>query len=187
MQSKHGDDFRPEDVETLQSMANQVAIAISNAQLFEQMNSTLEELSQLNKNYIISGWTGRTKSQNLEATVRQPIVGSTENLNELKIPMTLRDENIGQIFLETDQDWSNEDQAWVEALATQVAFSLENARLVEDSQQSALRERISASIVQKLWSSNSVDSILQTVVRELGRALDASEATIELKMDNKKG
>jgi GAF domain-containing protein len=71
----------------------------------------------------------------------------------------------------------------VEALATQIAISLENARLVEESQQSALRERLSASIVQKLWSSSSIDSILQTAIRELGQALEASEATIELKME----
>jgi hypothetical protein len=37
--------------------------------------------------------------------------------------------------------------------------------------------------VQKIWASNSIDSILQTAVRELGRALEASEATIELKID----
>jgi GAF domain-containing protein len=72
----------------------------------------------------------------------------------------------------------------VEALSTQVAISLENARLLEESQQSALRERLSASIVQKIWASGSIDSILQTAIRELGRALEASEATIELKTED---
>ena len=58
-----------------------------------------------------------------------------------------------------------------------------NARLFEESQQSALRERLSASIIQKIWSSNNIEGILQTAVREIGRALDASEAAIELKLE----
>ena len=71
----------------------------------------------------------------------------------------------------------------MEALATQLAVSLENARLLEESQQSALRERLSASIVQKLWGAGSVENILQTAARELGRALEASESVIELKVE----
>ncbi len=183
VQSTQESAFGPEDISTLQSMASQVAIAISNAQLFEQMNEALEELSQLNRSYISSAWTGRVAGQQIEASARQTGAGNDEDIQEFHVEMKLRDENIGKITLEKTGEWSEEDQAWVEALADQVAYSLENARLVEDSQQSALRERITSSIIQKLWSASSIENILQTTVRELARALDASEATIEIKME----
>jgi GAF domain-containing protein len=47
----------------------------------------------------------------------------------------------------------------------------------------ALRERLTAEITGKIWSSPNTDTILQTAIKELGRALRADEATIELKLD----
>ena len=60
---------------------------------------------------------------------------------------------------------------------------MENARLLEESRQVALRERLTAEITGKVWSSPNTEFILQTAIKELGRALRADEATIELKMD----
>jgi GAF domain-containing protein len=183
VQSTREADFNPDDISVLQGMTNQVAIAIENARLFKEMDATLEELRQSNRQYVVSAWSDKLKGNVMEYTTRTPLAVGNEPGKEVQINLNLRDQNIGYIRLETDAEWTPEDQSWVEALATQVAISLENSRLLEESQQSALRERLSASIVQKIWSSNSIDSILQTAVRELGRALEASEATIELKIE----
>jgi GAF domain-containing protein len=183
VQSTREADFKPDDIATLQAMANQVAIAIENARLFKEMDLTLDELRQSNRQYVVSAWTDKLKGKVLEYTAKTGIASSNEPSNRVEINLNLRDQNIGQIRLETEEEWTQEDQVWVEALATQVAISLENARLLEESQQAALRERLSASIVQKIWSSNSIDNILQTAVRELGRALEVSEASIELKLE----
>jgi GAF domain-containing protein/HAMP domain-containing protein len=185
VQSTREADFKPDNIVTLQSMANQVAIAFENARLFKEMDQTLEELRLVNRQYVVSAWSDKLKTNKLEYSTRTPGLDETAEteIKEVEVGLNLRDEKIGQIRLETSGEWSQEDQAWVEALATQVAISLENARLIEESQQSALRERLSASIIQKLWSSNSIDSILQTAVRELGRALEASEVAIELNVE----
>ena len=176
-------DFTPDDISTLQGMTNQVAIAIENARLFKEMDETLEELRQANRQYVVTSWSQKLRGEKLqfEAKTFAPTDGA--DVQDIEIGLNLRDQNIGYIRLQTENEWNQEDQSWVESLATQVAISLENARLIEESQESALRERLSASIVQKIWASNSIDNILQTAVRELGRALEASEATIELKID----
>jgi GAF domain-containing protein/HAMP domain-containing protein len=185
VQSIREADFKPDNIATLQSMANQVAIAIENARIFKEMDQTLEELRLVNREFVVSSWSDMLKGSTFEYSSHVPGTEKSTDaeIKEIEVGLNLRDEKIGQIRLETSGDWDQEDQAWVEALATQVAISLENARLVEESQQSALRERLSASIIQKLWASNSIDSILQTAVRELGHALEASEATIELNME----
>jgi GAF domain-containing protein/HAMP domain-containing protein len=183
VQSQREADFTSDDISTLQGMTNQVAIAIENARLFKEMDETLEELRQANRQYVVTSWSQKLKGEKLEFSTKTLASANGAEVQEVEVGLNLRDQNIGYIRLHTDNEWNQEDQSWVESLATQVAVSLENARLLEASQESALRERLSASIVQKIWASNSIDSILQTAVRELGRALEASEATIELKID----
>ncbi len=182
VQSIREADFKTDDIATLQNLANQVAISIENARLFREMEEALNELRQSNRQYISSAWEEKLQAGKLEYSVKSHLVPSTEETKDIAVNLNLRDQPIGYIQMQVDGEWSQEDQAWVESLATQVAVSLENARLVEESNQSALRERLSTSIIQKLWSTPSIDGILQTAARELGRALEASEATIELKM-----
>lgn len=185
VQSLRESDFMEEDITTLQSMANQVAIALENARLFREMNESLEELRQSNQEFVTTAWQDKLKSGKLEHTTinNQAQLQDSESIQEILVPLNLREQSIGQIALEISQEWGEEDQAWVEALATQVAISLENSRLLEESQETALRERLSASIVQKVWSSSNVDTIIQMAVRELARSLDAAEVKIELKTD----
>jgi GAF domain-containing protein len=85
----------------------------------------------------------------------------------------------------TNEDWTPEQRNLIESIATQAALALENARLVEESQSAAAREKLANEITAKIWSSTSVDAILQTTIRELGRALEATEATIEIKVEER--
>jgi hypothetical protein len=68
----------------------------------------------------------------------------------------------------------------VESVATQTAIALENARLTEEGREQANLERTVAEITTKIWSANTIDGILHTAAKEIGRALNLSEATIEL-------
>jgi hypothetical protein len=40
-----------------------------------------------------------------------------------------------------------------------------------------------AEINSKIWASATIDGVLQTVIKELGRRLNASSATIELNIE----
>jgi GAF domain-containing protein len=113
-------------------------------------------------------------------------IGETNTANTQKImaPINLRDQIIGQIDLEGTGDWTNDQKNLVDAVATQAAIALENARLVNESRQIAVRERMLAEINSRIWASTTIDSVLQIAIKELGRRLDASSASIELKMDD---
>ncbi len=185
VQSRQTNAFKDTDIETLQGMANQVAIALENARLFKETREGLEELRTIHQQYITSAWIDKMRSSKLEAQAELP--GSelaSGSVNTISVPLMLREQKLGEITLESDGDWSSEDKVLIEAVATQVAISLENARLIEDSQQSALRERLAAEITEKIWLSSSIDGILQTAVRELGRSLEASDATIRLSLND---
>lgn len=179
VQSTKQSAFTQRDIETLQNMANQVAVAIENAHLFQETRARLEELQAAQRQYLQEAWTSIALQENTEYTLGE----LTEQESKLNVNLTLRDQIIGEISLAGDTSWSTEERAWIEAVATQAAIALENARLLDQSQKNAAYEKMIAEITSKIWSSSSIDGILQTSIRELGRALNAIEAVIELGTD----
>ena len=174
--------FSEQDIDTLQNMANQVAISLDNARLFQETHQSLNEMRNIQKQYLREAW--------IESNLPQGGVilavgenSAIEENNSMDVPITLREQIIGQLTLESEDTLSAEDKNWIQSIATQTALALENARLLNESQSIAMREKFVTEITNKIWASTSMDSVLQTTVRELGQILDATEATIELHID----
>ncbi len=185
VQSMKEADFTPQVIETMQNMAGQVAIALENARLFQKAQQVIKEMRAVQQQYLMEGWQGFTKdNDDLEYAVGDDI---RENQKAIEVAISLRDQVMGQITLEGNEEWTTEQQSLIDAVAKQAAIALENARLVSESRQAAGRERMLAEINSKIWSAATIDSILQTVVKELGRRLDASHATIELNVEDLMG
>jgi GAF domain-containing protein/HAMP domain-containing protein len=182
VQSTKSADFGVDVIETMQNMAGQVAVALENARLFQEAQQSIAELRSIQKQYLFEGWTSiKSYSEDLEYSIGEP----SESANQvMKSPINLRDQLLGQITLEGRDEWTPEQQSLVDAVTTQAAVALENARLVSESRQIALRERALTEINSKVWSTPTIDGILQTVVRELGRRLDVANASIELSLDD---
>ena len=181
VQSTREADFGPQDIETMRNMAGQVAIALENARLFQEAQQVIRELRTVQQQYLLEGWSGFSEdNERLEYRIGDE---DDENARKLEVPISLRDQVLGQIMLEGQREWTPDQQSLVDAVATQAAIALENARLVSESRQIALRERMVAEINSKIWASATIDGVLQTVIKELGRRLNASSATIELNID----
>ena len=181
VQSTREADFGPQVIETMRNMASQVAIALENARLFQEAQQVIRELRTVQQQYLLEGW-GVFSEDNEKLEYR--IGDEEENSRTLEAPISLRDQVLGQIMLEGQHEWTPDQQSLVDAVATQAAIALENARLVSESRQLALRERMVAEINSKIWSSATIDGVLQTTIKELGRRLNASTATIELNIDS---
>lgn len=182
VQSTKSADFGVDVIETMQNMAGQVAVALENARLFQEARQSIAELRSIQKQYLFEGWTSiKSYSEDLEYGIGEP----SDSANQVMASsINLRDQVLGQITLEGRDEWTPEQQSLVDAVTTQAAIALENARLVAESRQIALRERALTEINSKVWSTPTIDGILQTVVRELGRRLDVSNASIELSLDD---
>lgn len=182
IQSMKEADFTPQVIETMQNMSGQVAIALENARLFQEAQQVIKEMRAVQQQYLMEGWQGFTSDNNeLEYAVGDEF---RENAKVIEVPISLRDQILGEIMLEGNEEWTVDQQSLVDAVAKQAAIALENARLVSETRQTAVRERMLAEINSKIWSAATIDSILQTTVKELGRRLDASQATIELNLDD---
>jgi len=184
IQSTRMADFEVQVIETVQNMAVQVAIALENARLFQETESRIKEMRVIQQQYLLEGWSSLAIGRDeLEYAIGD---ANEANVQKIDASINLRDQIIGQITLEGAGEWSTEQKNLVDAVATQAAIALENARLVNESRQIAIRERMLAEINSKIWTSNTIDAVLQNAIKELGRRLDASSATIELNLDDSK-
>jgi GAF domain-containing protein len=101
----------------------------------------------------------------------------------LVAPITLHGEVIGVLGLHEAKDgrqWTADEIAVVEAVADQMSLAIENARLLEETQQRAERERLVAGITTRVRASVELEGIMRAAVQELGAALGADRAFIRL-------
>ena len=179
MHSTKENAFSQQDVDAYQNMANQITIALENSRLFSEAQQSLSEMNATQQQYLQSAWLSLESDQKLEYEVGDNEVSTNP---QIEVPLSLRDQIIGRINMASSDEWTTEQKNLIESIAAQAALALENARLVEESQSIAARERLVNDITSKVWASTTIDAILQTTVRELGRMLEAAEVNIEVSM-----
>lgn len=211
VQSTEENAFSSDDVDALQVLADQVAMAIYNTQLLEQLQETIEIERRAFGEISRQGWKALLKKKEsgykstpagIIPTDNQPEQIGKEALSSGRIvvgdkplpgsgyPLAIPIKIAGDFpiaVLETSKPtkngpWTNNEIEFLESIIEQISVTLENARLFEETQRLANRERIVADVAGKVWASQDVDSILQTTVQELGRALNASSGNIRLSL-----
>lgn len=111
---------------------------------------------------------------------------NTDSGIQIALPIKVRGEVIGAFGFggEALNDLSDDDIALVEAVIDRVGLALENMRLVEQTARRAEYEQIVNEITAKIVGSTDVNFILQTTVRELGRALRAPQTSVQLRRES---
>jgi len=154
--------FTNADVAILQTMADQLALAIDNARLLEESQRALRELQATYGEYARSAWAGMDElpgfeydqvavkpvdaeadmllNQALGAGQAEAVVVSDDGHSTLVAPLRLRDQVIGAVALQgaaERRQWSQDDIHLVETVGEQVALALEGARLFEETHRRA--------------------------------------------------
>jgi PAS domain S-box-containing protein len=199
-----------EDQVVLLGLAGQTASAIQSTSLSEQTQAALEEAEAIQRRYVREQWAEyvparaapsyeRTQSgvtplgdavppEVEQAMVRREVVvhsdtGDGAGQAALVAPISLRGEVIGALGLhetENKRRWTDDEISLIEAVADQMALAIENARLFEQTQSRAVRERLIREITDRIRGAVDVESILQTTVQEVGRALGTSHGLVRL-------
>jgi GAF domain-containing protein/HAMP domain-containing protein len=205
VQSRQNDTFDDEQINVLQTMANQVAIAIENARLYTESRRRMSELEYNRRTTTLQAWHEYMRSQRqtrLEsvagaqpqadhlAALRQSaleqgqvVVGErTERRTiPLAVPIRLRGQLLGTVEWEVPEaDFNRNKVQLAQNLTDQLAINLENARLFQASQRTTERERLVNEISARLTTQNDIDRILQAAVREVGQALRTPQVSIRL-------
>lgn len=198
--------FDDDMVLVLQTMADQVAIAIDNARLFAENQTALESARQAYGEISQRAWNElfRTHSQfgyryagkdiyPIEgewqpemikaAQTGQRLENTEEESSSLAIPIKVRNQVVGALNFRKEgsgKKWTPEETSLLETLTEQLGVAVESARLYEETQRRAERERLAGEISAKLRASNDPRTILQTAVQELRQALQANQAQVLL-------
>lgn len=191
VQSEEPNAFSNEDIEVLTTLANQVAVAIQNARLFEQSQKAMQELETTFQRYISSEWQQfseeskvvgyRARQAGLEPITNQVSEDDTSSFHNF--PLKLRGVTLGKLNIKMDEtsgNFSQEEIGLIQAIADRLVMALESARLLEDSQRTTAKEQVVGEIATKIGASINMRNVLQTAVEELGRAIPGSEVVIQL-------
>jgi CHASE1-domain containing sensor protein/putative methionine-R-sulfoxide reductase with GAF domain/HAMP domain-containing protein len=113
-----------------------------------------------------------------------PLLPDTQS--ELAVPLIARGNLLGVLDVQADRVdfFTQETYAVLELLAGQVANALSNAQLYAEAERTSRHERALGAIDRRIQNAVDVDDILQTAVRELGKALRVPYTAIELQLED---
>jgi GAF domain-containing protein len=196
VQSKRTNAFTQEDINILSILADQVSIAIQNARSYQQ---TREALAQAEASSVqLSGqqWKQFLTRQDIKGfsfdgvDTTQVTQSDKQRPHSLAIPLTLRGAKIGSIKLSAsnpDRIWTDDEITMVQAAAERTSLALESARLLQEAQKRAAKERVIGEISAKIGSASNLENILQTAIQELGNTLPGTDIAIQFKKNQETG
>ncbi|MDT8305535.1 MAG: GAF domain-containing protein, partial [Anaerolineae bacterium] len=101
---------------------------------------------------------------------------------EVAVPISYGGEVLGVLDVQHDVrgGLGADDAALLESVAGQVAVALQNARLLQETEERAKQAAVMNVISQRIQRATSVDEVLQVATRELALALNSERARVQL-------
>ena len=192
--------FVEEDISILQTLADQLALAIDNAQLFTETQLTVKELDELNRHLVTQAWRPYQTNNNSafsydrlgvkpvteqSAATRYPV-----SSHQLSLPIQFRNQTIGTISLERDtnqSEWTDAEIDVFKTVVNQLGLALENERTLADLQRRTEQERLISDISARLWASADINTIVRTAAQEIGNSFGVSNAVVQLEIPTQYG
>lgn len=207
VQSARPSAFDAATLNVLQSMADQLAIAIDNANLFAQSRQALEAERRA---YALSSqaeWREWAQSAG-ELSLRSDPLGRLQPATDwypemdqafhqeqtilsnerLAIPIRVRGNVIGVISASRPLEkgsrrgrgWMGDEVAFLENIAEQLGVALDSARLYAQTRQRAEQERMVDELTERMRATLDIQTVLETAARELRSALGLAEVEVRL-------
>ncbi|MBN1119714.1 MAG: GAF domain-containing protein [Anaerolineae bacterium] len=166
--------FDEATISILQTLADQLSVAIRNAELFEEREGLLSASLELTQMLTRDSWEDYTAQKKdgvgykYDLTRTQPISDAEAALGEgaILLPIELRGTVIGELAaqLEEDRALSAEEQQLVTDVLGRAAMAIDNARLVEQTQRSLVETNRLYRATQDIAAANSVDELSDILI-----------------------
>ncbi len=195
IQSTEAEAFTDIDVQSLQVIADQLAVALDRIRLFEELRQTVENLESSTRASTRKTWRIHLRSTSLsrgfrytpaqkkiEAIDADATLVSTEDLRQaIRIPLLIRGEVIGTLNVQFDSSQApKETVRLLETTAERIGQALETARLLEELEIRAERERLVTDLSTQVRSSTDLDQILRTTAVQLSQSLGLSDVLVQI-------
>jgi GAF domain-containing protein len=200
--------FTEEDIAVLQLVADQVAVAIRNAQLFADAEAAVDAERRAYGQISRQGWEQvlrtvpslgysideRGLSTTDDRVWSQPrikaawqtgqMVPEQSNAGGVALPIKVRGQVIGVLDANKPAgkgEWTTEEIELLETLTGQLEVALESARLYQDTQRRAAEDRLIGDITTRMRETLDVDTVLQTAIQEMGTALGLPKVEVRMR------
>ncbi|MFN2282892.1 MAG: GAF domain-containing protein, partial [Anaerolineae bacterium] len=209
VQTTEREAFTQEDVSVLQTLSDQVALAISNARLFYEVQESLAAQQRAYGELTGEAWRALLSEQGGLGFVKQkdlvlPAEGAwsqeaaqavktgqlmqgdrTEDTQAatLAVPIKSGDRVIAVLDAQLpagNTTWTPDQVALLQSLSEQVSQAMERARLYQDTQRRAARERMTREITDAVQRATDMESLMRIATEELVRVLGGSQGYMRL-------
>jgi GAF domain-containing protein len=189
--------YSAEQINQLEQITSQVAVTVENLNLAEQTQQTLAELDAANRQLVGHAWGAYTRTTKLEAAEwrngtwsvlesgtpqREASQALVPAAPPMSLPIKVRGATIGEfnITANAQQMWDTEDMTFAQSLVDQVGQVLETARLLDETERTAQREKAVADAADKIHRSMDLETVLQSAVTELQRITGRRGISVQL-------
>lgn len=204
VQSIEPNAFNDDDISTLATLADQVAIAIQNSRNFETAQRLIEHAQKTTGLVMKESWQSIKSQSHLspyhtssdssrkDAQIapevlekiradRKPVVLGGKN-SQLAVPIQLSNNIVGVLNIRLPENHTpDQDEIDIaQAVGDRLSLALESTTLLEAAQRRAEYERITSDISTKIGASTRFESILRTAAEELSQALGGSEVLVQI-------
>jgi GAF domain-containing protein len=187
--------FTDQDITALQSLADQLAVTISNATLFERLEESLAAERRAYGELVAGGWqqlfrsepvlsvvsreqgvspaSERLRPEMKEALQRGEVVLNGADQTALAIPIKVRNRVIGVLDgrkPESAAQWSKEEIETLQTLTEQIGLALESARLYKDTQRTLAETRALYETSREVTSAAGMSEVLSAVLDNLAHS-----------------
>lgn len=161
IQSRSPNVFLTEDIPTYQLVADQLAVAIYNAQLREQSDRRIEQIDTLNRQLTREAWIELENKLDLEGEY-----GSSVENARLSADISVRGEVLGSLEadLPEGQQFSEGDRQILNSVAERVSLAIENARLFQETQSSLSETSTLYQLSRQLNEANDLEDVLEAII-----------------------
>jgi GAF domain-containing protein/HAMP domain-containing protein len=202
VQSTHPGIFDTAAISVLQTVADQVGVAIDNARLFAESQAALDAARRAYGELSRQGWAQliRSRQMGYRRTAQgiqpatgewQPEMAQATQTGQLihdhgatiAVPIKVRDQVLGVMRLrkpDSAQGWTSEETALLGTLTEQLGVALESARLYQDTQRRAAQEQLTSQVTGRMRESLDVETVLKTAATEMRQALGLDKLIVRL-------
>lgn len=179
VQSVKAEAFDDEDVAVLQTMADQLALAIDNARLLNEAEERVEEIQALLNRQSREGWDRIAgthpawgyvydgTSVFARAEDQERSLALTEEEAQLSVPLQVRGGHVGNLKLKLGgRSLTAEEEALIQEIVDRAGQALESARLFQETQRALSEVQALNAVAATVSRSLQLDDVLQDILEQ---------------------